>query len=309
MTLFLTEDDVRHLLTMEDALAAVAGAFREQGLGRADNIPRRRVRGQAARLHTMAASLPQEQVVGLKAYTTTRQGTQFQVLLWDDATGRLLASMAADWLGRMRTGAVSGVATDWLAPPEVQTVGIFGTGYQAGAQLEAICAVRPIKRVWALGRDENRLQNFCRQMTEQLAVPVEPANDPRQLVENSQIIVTITTAKEPLFDGAWLQPGTHINAAGSNSIIKREIDDTTVQRSSLVVVDDRLQASIEAGDLLRPLERGRLHWYALHQLGDAAVGRIQRQSASDITLFLSQGIALADVAVAKVVYERALAEQ
>lgn len=306
MTLYLSEDDVRQLLTMDDALAAVETAFREQGRGTATNVSRRRVRGEAALLHTMSAALPAVGMVGMKAYTTTRRGGSFHVLLWDDATGRLLSVMEADWLSRVRTGAMSGVATRWLAREDAGTVGIFGTGHQAPAQLEAVCAVRPVERVLAWSRRPDRLAEFCRRMSDRLQVPVEPAPGPRELVENSSILITITTAKEPLFAGEWVRPGTHINAAGSNVWMKREIDDETVARSAVIVADDLGQARLEAGDLLWPLERGRVRWYQVHQLGDVAAGRIARTGPEDITLFLSQGIALADVAVGAAVYRRAV---
>jgi len=306
LTLYLTEDDVRQLLTMDDALRAVEAAFRDQGLGTAANVPRRRVRGEAALLHTMAAAMPSVGMVGMKAYTTTRRGGSFHVLLWDDATGRLLSVMEADWLSRVRTGAMSGVATRLLAREDAKTVGIFGTGHQAPAQLEAVCAVRPVEQVLAWGRNQDRLAAFCRRMADQLQVPVEPAAGPQQLVANSDILITITTAREPLFAGAWVRPGTHINAAGSNVWMKREIDDETVARSAVIVADDLDQARVEAGDLLWPMERGRVRWYQVHQLGDVAAGRVGRTGPEDITLFLSQGIALADVAVGAAVYRRAV---
>lgn len=307
MALFLRESDVKKILTMEDVMASVEEAFRHQGEGRIDNQPRRRVRagGGGTVLHSMAAAVPDHGAVGLKAYTTGTGGARFIVLLWDSDDGSLLAVIEADWLGRMRTGAASGVATRYLALPDAATAGIFGSGYQAEAQLEAICAARPLEKVLAWSRRAERLTDFCRRMEERLQIPVEPAPGPRELVEQSQIITTMTTAREPVFDGDWLQPGSHINAAGSNSWLRREIDTSAVKRSHIIVVDDSATARLEAGDLLSPVERGRLHWGRVRELGDVVVGRIQRESPEQITLFSSQGTAFEDVSTAMVVYRRA----
>lgn len=307
VALYIREQDVKNLLGMDDVLAAVEEAFRMQGEGRIDNLPRRRVRagGGGTVLHTMAAAVPHDGAVGLKAYTTGTGGARFVVLIWDKDDGRLLAVIEADALGQMRTGAASGVATRHLALPEADTAGIFGSGYQAETQLAAVCAVRPIKKVLAWSRNQDRLRDFCRRMEEQLGISVEPAPSPRELVDRSLIITTMTTSREPVFDGRWLHPGTHINAAGSNSWLRREIDTAAVERSDIITVDDLGTAELEAGDLLGPAERGRLHWGRVRQLGDVVAGRIRRETPEQITLFSSQGTAFEDVSTAMLVYRRA----
>jgi ornithine cyclodeaminase/alanine dehydrogenase-like protein (mu-crystallin family) len=294
---------------MEMAIAAVEDALKQQGLGSAVNNPRTRVRLPTGQLHMMGAALPTRGVIGYKAYTAFRGKTRFHVMLYSTETGELLAMLQADRLGQMRTGAASGVATKHMARADAHRVGIFGTGWQARSQLEAICAVRPIQAIKAFGRDATRRQTFCTEMSQRLDVPVEPADAPEATVKGVDVVVTATNAREPLFDGNWLEPGAHVNAIGSNALIRREVDDTTVRRSALIVVDSKEQARLECGDLLGPLERGLIHWEQVRELGDVVAGLMPgRRQAADITLFESHGLAIWDLAAGMAVYDAAKAK-
>jgi ornithine cyclodeaminase len=309
MALFLDEPQVTDILTMEMAIAEVEEALKQQGLGTAINNPRTRVRLPSGQLHMMGAALPTRGVIGYKAYTAFKGQVRFHVTLYSADTGELLALLQADRLGQMRTGAASGVATKYMARADARSVGIFGTGWQARTQLEAVCAVRNIQSIKAYGRDAKRRQMFCTEMSQQLGVPVEPAATPEGVVRGLDVVITSTNARDPLFDGNWLEPGTHVNAIGSNALIRREIDDTTVRRSALIVVDSKEQARIECGDLLGPLERGLIHWEQIHELGDVVAAYIPgRRQASDITLFESHGLAIWDLAVGMAVYDAAKAK-
>jgi alanine dehydrogenase len=309
MALFLDEQQVTDLLTMEMAIAAVQDALTQQGLGTAINNPRSRVRLPTGQLHLMGAALPTRGVVGYKAYTAFRGKTRFHVMLYSSDTGELLALLQADRLGQMRTGAASGVATTYMARADARSVGIFGTGWQARSQLEAVCAVRPIRSIKAFGRDAARRQAFCTEMSRQLGLPVEPASTPEETVNGMDVVITSTNARDPLFDGNWLEPGGHVSAIGSNALIRREVDDTTVRRSALIVVDSKEQARLESGDLLGPLERGLIHWEQVRELGDVVAGLVPgRRQASDITLFESHGLAIWDLAAGMAVYDAAKAK-
>jgi len=203
------------------------------------------------------------------------------------------------------------VATKYMARAraDARSVGIFGTGWQARSQLEAVCAVRQIQAIKAFGRDATRRQTFCSEMTQQLRIPVEPADTAKAAVNDTDVLITSTNAREPLFDGNWLEPGTHVNAIGSNALIRREVDDTTVRRSALIVVDSKEQARLECGDLLGPLERGLIHWEQVRELGDVVAGFIPgRRQASDVTLFESHGLAIWDLAAGMAVYDAAKAK-
>jgi ornithine cyclodeaminase/alanine dehydrogenase-like protein (mu-crystallin family) len=290
-------------------MAAVEEALKQQGLGTAINNPRTRVRLPTGQLHMMGAALPSRGVIGYKAYTAFRGKARFHVMLYSADTGELLAILQADRLGQMRTGAASGVATKYMARGEAHIVGIFGTGWQARSQLEAVCAVRQIQGIKAFGRDAMRRQTFCAEMSQQLGIPVQSVDTPEAVVKGMDVVITSTTAREPLFDGNWLEPGAHVNAIGSNALIRREIDDTTVRRSALIVVDSKEQARLECGDLLGPLERGLIHWEQVRELGDVVAGHIPgRRQASDITLFESHGLAIWDLAAGMAVYDAAKAK-
>jgi alanine dehydrogenase len=309
MALFLDEQQVTDVLTMDMAIAAVEEALKQHGLGTAINNPRIRVRLPTGQLHMMGAALPTRGVMGYKAYTASRGKARFHVMLYSTDTGELLALLQADRLGQMRTGAASGVATKYMARADARSVGIFGTGWQARSQLEAVRAVRQIQVIKAFGRDAMRRQRFCVEMTQQLGIPVEPGDTPEMVVKGMDVVVTSTNAREPLFEGNWLESGTHVNAIGSNALIRREVDDTTVRRSALIVVDSKEQARLECGDLLGPLERGLIHWEQVRELGDVVAGLIAgRRTASDITLFESHGLAIWDLAAGMAVYDAAKAK-
>lgn len=219
MALFLDEQQVTDLLSMEIAIAAVEDALKQQGLGTAINNPRTRVRLPTGQLHMMGAALPTRGVIGYKAYTAFKGTVRFHVMLYSTETGELLAMLQADRLGQMRTGAASGVATKYLARSDTRTVGIFGTGWQARSQLEAVCAVRTIQSIKAYGRDATRRQAFCTEMSEQLRIPVEPAATAEAAVKGMDVVIISTNARDPLFDGHWLEPGAHLNAIDRKSVV------------------------------------------------------------------------------------------
>jgi ornithine cyclodeaminase/alanine dehydrogenase-like protein (mu-crystallin family) len=284
---------------MSLALEAVEEAFRWQGQGKLTNAPRVRLRVPTGLLHVMPAALPESHVMGLKTYATVRGGVKFVVLLFSAETGALLAIIEADKLGQMRTGAASGIATRHLARPDADRVGCYGTGWQARAQLEAVCAVRRVREVRAYGRDAERRARFAEEMAPLLGVPVVPVDRPEAAARDAGILVTITGSKTPVLEGQWIPPGAHVNAAGSNALQRAELDVEAVRRAGLIVTDSLEQARVECGDLVAALEQGVIGWDDVHELGDVVAGRRPgRASADQITLFESQGVAMEDVAVA-----------
>jgi ornithine cyclodeaminase/alanine dehydrogenase-like protein (mu-crystallin family) len=293
---------------MADALIAVEIAFLEQGLGSGINEPRRRVHQPGGTLQLMGGALTRRGYWGFKAYTTTRYGARFTVNLYDVQTGALLALIETDLLGQLRTGAASGIATKHLARPDAGVLALFGTGYQAETQLEAISAVRPLREVRVYSRSLERRTAFAERLGERLKLNTWPAATPREAVSGADIVTTITTSSDPVFDGNDLGPGTHMNAAGSNSAIRAELDVTAIRRANRIFVDDVEQARIESGDLVRAHERNVLNWAQVRPLADVVAGvYVGRTSPDDITLFESHGIALWDIALAAEIYERAQA--
>lgn len=309
MALFLSESDVKQVLTMEMALEGVESAHRDLALGQALDTPRQRSRLPQTVLHILQGALPTQGVLGYKAYTSNRSGNRFLVHLFDAASGRLRAVIEADYLGMMRTGAASGVAARWLARPDAAVAGVFGSGWQAEGHVRAICAALPLELVKVCGRDAGKLRDFCARLSEQTGRRVVPAADAEDAVREADLIGTVTTAAKPLFDADWLQPGAHINGAGSNALIRQELSEATLRRCGLIAVDTVPTALAEAGDLLPLLEKGRLHSRQLVELGEIIVGRHPgRGDAAQITLFESQGLAIQDLAVAVRVLEAALAQ-
>lgn len=305
--LYLTEADVEQLLTMPMALEEVEAAFRHLETGRAENIPRRRLHLPQGSLHLMAAALPDLGYMGYKAYTVFRGRLQFYFWLYETESGALVCMMEANRLGQIRTGAASGVATRWMAREDARTAGILGAGWQAGSQLEAVCRVRPIRKVLAFCRTARRLERFCAAMGEQLGIPCLPASSAEAVVDQSDILITITNSSRPVFAGERIRPGTHINAAGGNSLARRELDEACLARCGAIVVDSRDQARLECGEFLRPIEKGLLHWEQVGELGEVVTGRRPpRNSSDEVTLFKSLGLAIEDVAVAARVYRLAL---
>jgi alanine dehydrogenase len=306
--LFLTENDVRQLLTMEMALEAVEEVLRKMALDEAQNVPRARCQTDHAMLHVMSAAAKTLGIMGYKAYATTHKGSHFHVFLFDGKSGAPLALMQADYLGQVRTGAASGVASQYMARPDAQEVGVFGSGKQARTQLQAICQVRRIRRAQVYSLHEEHRRRFALEMSELCRCEVEPVPRPEMAAEDKDIIITATSSREPVLNGHWIAEGTHLNVIGSNFLGKAEVDAVAVRRCDSIVVDSKEQARLEAGDFVQPLEEGSIHWSDVHELGQVIVGRFTgRAHSQDVTMFKSLGIALEDVAVAARLYAKAQA--
>ena len=304
MALLLKEGEVRALLTMPMALEAVEEAFQRQAASQAIVQPRRRLEApEKAFLHYMAAADTVSGYMGMKIYTSVRGALRFLVLLYSAQNGQLLALLEADYVGQMRTGAASGIATKYMARADARTVGIVGTGLQARTQLEAISAVRKIECIRAFGRNPERRAEFCQEMSARLAVPVTPAGTAEEAVRGADIVVSATTSSRPVVQGAWLAPGMHINAIGANFPQKRELDDEAVRRAAILAVDSVEQSKMEAGDLIQSFAGDDARWSGVRELAEIVAGKtLGRTSSQEITLFKSNGIAIWDVAVAARVY-------
>lgn len=308
MPLLLSETDVRSLLTMRLALEAVEESFRRLADGSGLVQPRRRlnVPGKSY-LHYMAAADSTAGYMGMKIYTTSRLGLRFLVPLFDAQTGDSLALIEADYLGQVRTGAATGIATKFLSREDASTIGIIGTGSQARTQLEAISEVRKIEEIRAYGRDPARRESFAKEMASQLKLRVTAVDSAERAVRGAAIAVTATTSTRPVLEGAWLRPGAHINAIGANFPQKRELDDEAVRRCDSIVVDSREQSKMEAGDLIDTLRDDDSGWGRVRELSEIVARKAKgRTSPDEITLFKSSGIASEDIAVAGRLYEIAL---
>jgi alanine dehydrogenase len=306
MPLLITEAEVKSLLTMPLALEAVETSFKRLADRSAENHSRHRLHAGKTFLHYMAAIDTAGGYMGLKIYTSVNRVLRFMIPLYRIETGELAALIEADYVGQMRTGAASGVATKYLARPDAKQIGIIGTGLQSRTQLEAVAAVRNIVSVKACGRDSERRERFAREMSDKLKIPVTPAASAEDAVHEADIVIASTTSSEPVIEGRWLKPGTHINAIGANFPQKRELDAEAVRRCNVITADSREQSKIESGDLIQMYGDDERRWREVIEISEVVSGKVAgRRSESDITLYKSNGIAIEDVVTAGKIYELA----
>lgn len=300
MSIYLTESDVAELLAPADAVAAVEECFLRMARGAVEIRPRTRMRVDDGVFAVMAATDQELRRAGVKTYTWLSAGTPFIVVLFDLERARLAGVIEADKLGQLRTGGASGVAAKYLAKSNVRTLGVIGCGWQAESQVACIRAACPtIEQVIAYCRTEARLEAFCRDVG---AEPGETHRDPAE----QDIVVTVTTSKDPVLRGEWLEPGALVCAVGANEPRARELDNAVLERATFVCCDSREQSKEESGDLIEPVQQGLLDWLEVHELHEVVAGEISgRQSDEDIVVFKSNGIAAWDVAIGEAAVARA----
>jgi alanine dehydrogenase len=298
--LYLTEMDVESLLSPAEALDPIEECFRRLARGAIDNRPRTRLPVEGGMFALMSAVDNELGLAGLKSYVWVPSGTPFVVALFDVGRGELAAVIEANRLGQLRTGAASGVAARYLARPEARSLGVIGCGFQAETQVECIRAAVPsIDEIVAYCRTEERLKAFCKR------VGAEPAESHREAAD-ADVVVTVTTSRDPVLRGEWLRPGALVCAVGANDPRQRELDNVVLERAAFVCCDSREQAKLESGDLIEPVQAGVLDWLEVHELQEVVGGELHgRASDDDVVLFKSNGIAAWDVAVGASVLERA----
>jgi ornithine cyclodeaminase/alanine dehydrogenase-like protein (mu-crystallin family) len=298
--LYLTEAEVAELLSPADALEAVEACFRRLAAGEVENVPRQRTRFEEGFLAVMWAVDRELGLAGLKSYAAGPERVSFVVLLFDTETSRPVAVLEADKLGQLRTGAASGVAARHLARDGAASLGVIGCGWQARSQVACIREALPaLETVVAYCRNEERLAAFCDE------VGAEPGESHRDAAAND-VVVTVTTSRDPVLRGEWLQPGALVCAVGANDPRRRELDNVVLERAAFVCCDSVEDAKRESGDLIEPVEAGVLDWLEVHELQEVVAGELPgRQADDDIVVFKSNGLAAWDVAAASVVVEQA----
>lgn len=303
MAIFLDEAQVTELLDMPSCIRVLEEAFEDKAEGEASVLPRRRLPFRGARFMMMASTLSRRGWYGFKVYGV---GHGHEMVLYQADVG-IVAVLSARRIGQVRTGAASGLATKYMARAGACRLGCFGTGRQAETQVLAVAQVRKLESIHVYGRDAPKRKAFADRMGALLDREVRPVESPADAVKGRDIIITMTNSSQPVFDGKLLEPGTHINAAGSNTRLNRELDEIAVTRAGTIATDDFEGAKLECGDLVWPIERGLMAWDKVYELAPIVAGRMAgRRSEDEITLFESQGIAMEDVAAASLVYERAL---
>jgi alanine dehydrogenase len=293
MALYLTESDVQSLLTPADAVAAIEACFRRMAAGDVEIAPRRRLRLPEGALADMAASDAGLGLAGGKLYAATAEGASFAVCLFDARSSELVAVLEANVLGQLRTGAASAVAARHLAKSDAASLGVIGCGFQAETQVACIRAAVPgLTRVVAYCRTPERLRAFCERTGAEAGASHRDA-------AAADVVVTITSSRDPVLRGEWLASGTLVVAAGANVVSRRELDNAVLSRANFVCCDWIEQAKLESGDLVEPIAAGVLDWLEVHELHEVVSGEtVGRQSDDDIVVFKSNGLAAWDVAIA-----------
>ena len=301
MTLLLSERDLQNLLDMKEVVQAVEEAFRREALGEAMNFMRTRSKGSASVLNVMHASLAYLGRGGLKAYTSSKSGTKFVVVLFDLADSTPLAVMGADYLGRFRTGAVSGVATKHMYSKPSATLTVFGSGKQALTQVLAVGAVKSVDEVRVWSPNVGHREEFARRLGE-LGFRAKALDSPGHAADGAQVACAITSSTDPFLDDGSLKEIEHLNLCGGNNPGLAEIVPEAVGHFGTIVVDDLAQGKVEYGDLIKAEKAGSFSWDNAVELKDVVGGKVRPEGK---TLFKSGGVALEDVAVASMIFDKA----
>jgi ornithine cyclodeaminase/alanine dehydrogenase-like protein (mu-crystallin family) len=308
--LYLTEGDVADLISVNEVIPLVERALAAHAKGQVVNNPRRRLSLGAATLMSLEAGALDEPFVGHKNYLAVPgKGVLSHFFLYNRDTRELLAMIQANELGRIRTGATGGVAARYLARADASRHAVFGAGFQAESQVEAISAVRPISEIRVWSRTDQHARAFQARLSAKLTdARIEVAlDDPAELGAWGDIVTVATRANEPVAHGDWLRPGVFVNAMGSNATTRAEIDAEVVRRAHVIVADSLEGARAESGDLIQAAEHGAFDWERVSALSDVVAGLAPGRTHDDeICLFESQGLGLEDLAAGRLAYQKAL---
>lgn len=305
-TLWIGENEVAELLTMEDAIDVLATAYRLQAQGLASSMRRAHVREGDAILHAVGGTIAGRGLAGTKTWMYTPGGASPLLIIFSIADGSVLAVVEAFAMGQLRTAATSGLATRVMASPEAATLALLGTGKQSFSQAQAVACVRPIKTVRLFGRRPEPRAKLAARLAAELGVDVSEHDDVAEALAGAEVITAITRAADPFLAGEWLPAGAHLNAVGAIVPSRRELEVSAVARCSLVAADSVAQARDDSGELRAAAEAGELAWDDVRDLAEIVdTPPTELRSATDITLFKALGIGLSDVALGAEILRRA----
>jgi len=307
--LWIAEQEAAALLSLPEAIEALAGAHRLYAAGEARNMVKTQAQAGASNLHAVGAVIPGEEVAGTKTWMHTPGGAQPLLVLFSPADGRVMAVIEAFALGQRRTGATSALATRELARPESATLALIGTGKQAVAQAEAVASVRPIAAISVYGRDAQRRRACVERVQGRVEAYVREEPSLEAALTRADVVTLVTRAAEPFLSGSMLPPGVHVNGVGAILPDRRELDVSAVAACDVIAVDSRDQARSASGELREAVAAGAIAWEDVHELGEVLSGAAPgRSEESQITFFKAMGVGIADVALGAEVLRRARAE-
>jgi len=300
---YITDAEAAAALTMQDAIDALKAGFATWNDAGTANGPRQRIAAPGLALNTMSAIYTSGNVFGTRAYFPHGENIGGHTFIYGEDRS-LLCAVETDTIGRIRTGAISALATDVLTPPDASHLAIIGSGVQAYNQVAAIAAIRPLTKVTVFSPTEARRYAFRQRIETDFGVAATASNDAEACVSGAQIVVTATRSSTPVLQRHWLAPGVHVNAIGANALSRRELDDETVLAADLCVADDRAQARMEAAEYAGPVADGHMAWDDVLELG-TLVSQPADYGPRNLTVFKSLGIALGDIILAALVFDRA----
>jgi alanine dehydrogenase len=314
--LVLSESQVQSLIDLDELIAALEQAHIQYSTGKAVMpvrlvVPLPQIQG---RITSMPGYLHQDRALGMKVVTYFQDNPKQNlpailatIMLFSADSGKMIAAMDGGYITAIRTACASALATKVLAKPDTPVLGILGAGVQARAHILALTRVRRLSRIKLYSPSGKSALTIKEELEKPCGLPIDVVNSPQDAVRDSDLLVTVTTAKEPIVKPEWLKPGAHINAVGSHRPDLREIDGETLKRAT-VVVDSRAAVMAECGDILLALKEKSISEADIHgEIGEVLAGsKTGRSSAGEITLYKSVGIAIQDVATAQLVYRKAL---
>ncbi len=314
--LLLSETQVQSLIDIDDLIATLEQAHIQYSTGKAVMpvrlvVPLPQIQG---RITSMPGFLAKDRALGMKVVTYFQDNPTrglpailATIMLFNAETGKMIAAIDGSYITAIRTACASAMATKALANPQTPVLGILGAGVQARAHIQALARVRKLEKIFLYSPSGSSADAIKREMAPQIDAAIEVAASAEQTARAADLLVTVTTANEPILKQDWLKPGVHINAVGSHRPDSREIDGATVARAR-VVVDSREAIMAECGDILLAVKEGAITAADVHgEIGEILAGtKTRRQSQNELTLYKSVGIAIQDVATANLVYQKAL---
>lgn len=306
MVLWLGEDEVETALS--NNVAELISALESLYLGNQvwESSPRVRLVSPNSSFQYMAATVPRQNIMGLKAYAAGRgSGMVGAVMLYESDRAELVSVMSCDFLGRWRTGAISALVAKYFSPHKKISLGLIGTGKQAFTQLGAMASLGQLVSVRAYSPNQERCKKFSQNASEKFGIEVVAAQSAQSVAENSNVISTVTPAKEIVLQGSWLQAACLINAVGANRSDQQELDPEIIRCAELIIVDDYQQGRLECGDLIKAVELGVVSWDQMVSL-KGALSHCTSNGKDGVTVFESQGLAVWDLVAANIAYSKCM---
>jgi ornithine cyclodeaminase len=306
--IWITEAEVVELVDLEEAIEALERGLTLEGAGEAKNVAKALgTWGDGSSMHSLGSMFPKGGFVGFKSWANTKRGATAIFSLFDANNGALLAMIEAGAMGQLRTSAISGVATRWLARPDAADMALIGTGAQAMTQVAAVAAVRPLKRLRVFGPTEPKRKAFAEKARSLFAFPVEEAASVAAAVEGAEVVTLVTRAREPFLTASHLARGSHLNAVGAILPTNAEFAQDVFERAGPIVVDHLANVQAASREFIEHYGAEPTAWSAVKLLSAVIAAGERRPADADVTLFKAMGMGISDLSVAVSVYERACA--